>query len=180
MSTYTRPPLRSVRQWDGRWIWCKGEAKPYHFYLYARKTFILDGEPTSAQLHITASDRYVLYLNGRYLGRGPARSDPRRKSYDTYDVAASLQKGTNVIGMRAYHYGMPARGEPRAVTQYFYEAPLLGEGWGAGREAATRLASEPAYGFSSTSPRRQARRPWSQAMRRGALARHRRGIDPCD
>ena len=130
MSSNSRPPQKSVRQWDGQWIWCKGEAKPYHFYLYARKTFILDDKPTSAQLHITASDRYVLYVNGRYLGRGPARSDPRRKSYDTYDVAASLQKGANVIGVRAYHYGMPARGEPRAVTQYFYEAPLVGEGWG--------------------------------------------------
>ncbi len=130
MSIHAQPPLKSVRHWDGRWIWCKGKAKPFHFYMYARKTFIIDDNPTSAQLHVTASDRYVIYLNGRYLGRGPARSDPRRKSYDTYDVAATLQQGTNVIGVRAYHYGMPSRGEPRAVTQYFYEAPLLGEGWG--------------------------------------------------
>src|SRR5262245_13676193 len=53
-----------VRHWTGKFIWCKGEAKPYHFYLFARRTFDLSHVPTSARLHITASDRYVLFVNG--------------------------------------------------------------------------------------------------------------------
>ena len=73
----------------------RGEAKPYHRYLYARRSFELDGAPASAKLHVTAADRYLLYVNGVYLGRGPARSDPRRKSYDTYDVAPHLLAGRN-------------------------------------------------------------------------------------
>jgi hypothetical protein len=56
-------------------------------------------------LHITASDRYMLYLNGKYRGRGPARSDPRWQSYDSYDVEPNLKSGENTIAVLAYHYG---------------------------------------------------------------------------
>ncbi len=115
MSDYVLPAVKSVRHWAGQWIWVKGEAKPRHFYLYARRAFELAGPVRSALLRVTAADRYVLYINGVYVGRGPARSDPRRKSYDTYQVAQHLAPGANVVAIRAYHYGTPARG---------------GEGWG--------------------------------------------------
>ncbi len=105
MATATRPATRSVRHWTGQFIWLGGESTPYHRFVYARGSFDLDDPPQSALLHITASDRYLLYVNGAYLGRGPARSDPRRKSYDRYDVAPHLQPGRNTIAVRAYHYG---------------------------------------------------------------------------
>jgi len=101
------PSRRAV----GQWIWIEGEAKPYNFYLYARGTVDVDGAPAAAKLHVTASDRYMLYLNGAYVGRGPARSDPRFKTYDTYDIAAALKPGRNVIAVRAYHFGQPVEGE---------------------------------------------------------------------
>ena len=101
--------VSSVRHWTAAWVWVEGEAKPYHFYLYARRTFDLVGEPSAGSLHISAADRYVLYVNGAYVGRGPARSDPRRKSYDTHDVAPLLRQGSNTIAVRAYTYGTPAR-----------------------------------------------------------------------
>ncbi|NLF02340.1 MAG: family 78 glycoside hydrolase catalytic domain, partial [Anaerolineales bacterium] len=91
--------------WAGRFIWCSGESHPYHFFLMARGSFELASAPASASLHITANDRYVLYVNGTYLGRGPARSDCRWKSYDTYDVADRLVPGRNVIAVLGYRYG---------------------------------------------------------------------------
>ncbi len=111
MQTSSPPDLRSVRQWVGRWIWVEGERKPRHFFLYVRRTFDLAATPTSALLRITASDRYALWVNGTYVARGPARSDPRRKSYDVHDVASRLRPGTNTIAVRAYHYGSGQRGE---------------------------------------------------------------------
>ena len=103
----TAPPeLTAVSHWPARWIWTDGEPKPRNCYLMARRSFGLDAAAAQAQLHISAADRYVLWVNGRYLGRGPARSDPRRKSYDTYDVAAHLTTGRNVVAVQAYHYGM--------------------------------------------------------------------------
>ena len=103
--------LTPVHSAVGEWIWDGGEEKPFHFYLYARRTFDLTDLPQNARLHVTASDRYLVFINGACLGRGPARSDPRRKTYDTYQVAEHLTPGANVIAVRAYHYGTPPRGD---------------------------------------------------------------------
>jgi alpha-L-rhamnosidase len=97
--------ISSPHHWKAKWIWDDGDWKPYHFYLYARRVFDLTATPASGILCITASDRYVLYVNGEYVGRGPARSDPRRKSYDRYDVTKYLRPGSNTLAVRAYHYG---------------------------------------------------------------------------
>ncbi len=106
MYSIAPPELTAVSHWPARWIWTDGDPKPRNCYLMARRSFDLDSDATDAQLHISAADRYVLWINGRYLGRGPARSDPRRKSYDSHDVAAHLKSGRNVIAVQAYHYGI--------------------------------------------------------------------------
>jgi len=92
-------------KWVGKWIWMPGEAHPYHFFLMARRSLELLASPRAAKLHVSAADRYLLYVNGQYTGRGPARSDPRWKSYDSYDVAPLLGAGRNTIAVLAYHYG---------------------------------------------------------------------------
>jgi alpha-L-rhamnosidase len=92
-------------EWMGSWIWTTGEDDPFHFFLMARQTLNLESVPSEAKLDITAADRYMLYINGEYVGRGPARSDPFWKSYDTYDVASRLRPGKNVAAVLAYHYG---------------------------------------------------------------------------
>ncbi|MSU50301.1 MAG: hypothetical protein EXS37_14650 [Opitutus sp.] len=91
--------------WQARWIWDDGVATPYHHFLMARKTFSLPGAPARASLKITVSDRYLLYVNGEYVGRGPARSDPRFVSFDPYDLGVRLRPGENTIAILAYHYG---------------------------------------------------------------------------
>jgi hypothetical protein len=92
-------------EWTAQWIWENPEPQPFHFFMMARRSFDLDNKPDGANLKITAADRYMLYLNGKYLGRGPARSDPRWTSYDLYDLAPELRTGKNTIAVLAYHYG---------------------------------------------------------------------------
>ncbi|MCE9616049.1 MAG: glycoside hydrolase family 78 protein [Lentisphaerae bacterium] len=71
-----------------------------------RKSFDLAAVPVEAMLHITAADRYVLYVNGVYLGHGPARSvGPQWMSYDTHDVTPHLRAGANTIAVMAYFHG---------------------------------------------------------------------------
>ena len=106
-----------VRHRTGQFIWIEGEAKPHHFFLFARGRVEVSKGPVAARMHVTASDRYVLYVNGRYVGRGPARSDPTRKSFDTYNVASLLHAGDNVIAVRAYHYGRESTDRGWAPTQ---------------------------------------------------------------
>lgn len=113
--------MTPVRHHVGKFIWTSGETAPYHFFMYARRNFQLESVPSSAQLSITASDRYLLFVNGVYVGRGPARSDPRQKMFDTYDVARLLKPGKNTIAVRAYYYGTqnsPGEVKPRAGTAY--------------------------------------------------------------
>ena len=71
--------------WKGRWIWISGEPYGRTFFLMARRRFDLTAKPTAAKLVVTAADRYMLYVNGTYLGRGPARSDAFRKSFDSVE-----------------------------------------------------------------------------------------------
>ena len=72
----------------------------------ARREFLVNASPSTAILSITASNRYLLYVNGKYIGRGPARSGQFWKSYDTYDVAGDLHQGKNVVAVLAYYYGV--------------------------------------------------------------------------
>ena len=44
-----------------------------------RATFDLEATPAGAPARITADSRYVLWVNGHEVGRGPARSQPYRQ-----------------------------------------------------------------------------------------------------
>jgi alpha-L-rhamnosidase len=70
-----------------------------------RKTFDLQEVPSEALARITADSRYVLLVNGREVGRGPARSQPYRQRYDSYDLAPLLSAGRNVIAVLVTYYG---------------------------------------------------------------------------
>jgi len=56
---------------------------------------------------MTADSRYVLWVNGHEVGRGPARSQPYRQRYDSYDLAPYLSAGPNVFAVLVTYYGMP-------------------------------------------------------------------------
>ncbi|MDR2673460.1 MAG: family 78 glycoside hydrolase catalytic domain, partial [Opitutaceae bacterium] len=56
-------------------------------------------------LRIFADARYRLFVNGGYIARGPARSDPRWQSYDIIDLAARLRAGENLIAVQVLYYG---------------------------------------------------------------------------
>jgi Bacterial alpha-L-rhamnosidase 6 hairpin glycosidase domain/Alpha-L-rhamnosidase N-terminal domain/Bacterial alpha-L-rhamnosidase concanavalin-like domain len=72
-----------------------------------RKTFDLEVVPVEAPARLTADSRYVLWVNGREVGRGPARSQPSRVRYDSYDLAPYLSAGPNVFAVLVTYYGRP-------------------------------------------------------------------------
>ncbi|MCK4244860.1 MAG: family 78 glycoside hydrolase catalytic domain [Candidatus Omnitrophica bacterium] len=91
--------------WKARWIWQKGESAPRNYFLYFRKGFNLLSLPKKASLSISADSRYILYLNGEYLGRGPARSFPEHQQFDSYNVEGKLIEGKNVVAVLVHHFG---------------------------------------------------------------------------
>ena len=107
-------------RWRGHWIWLPEEAaEPRGFWSAGvnrdapeshglfRKTFTLESAPTRVPARITADSRYALFVNGREVGRGPIRSQPRRMFYDLYDLAPYLHIGANVVAVHVRYYGRP-------------------------------------------------------------------------
>jgi len=85
----------------GQWIWLP---KNIHSnLLLARKTFDLEAVPNKMHLAISASSKYELFINGKAICQGPARSAPHHQSYDLLDITAVLKKGTNNISVKVHH-----------------------------------------------------------------------------
>jgi len=93
-----------VPKWRAQWIWLPetADADPVDMLL-ARKTFVLSKPADRAILSVTASTQYQLWINGRYVCSGPARSAPHHQSYDILDVTRMLHKGKNAIAVRVHH-----------------------------------------------------------------------------
>jgi len=115
---YRYEPEKS-RTWAAEWIW-HPQAAPENAYVYFRRSFSLEGAPLrEARLFVSASARYQLFVNGRYVGRGPNPTDPGRYYYDVYEAADLLREGANVIAALGYAF----RPEPGAI---------LRQNWGRG------------------------------------------------
>jgi len=107
-SAYNLPTGGSAlnEHWSAHWIWYPGKREAVNWHFLARKAFRLDRPVGRAVLRITAHSDYVLFINGTRLGAGPVPCDPRRQSYDSYDVARLLRAGVNVIGVIGHNYGL--------------------------------------------------------------------------
>lgn len=93
--------------WHACWIWEDEAANPVDAYCLFRKTFpVPGGGASSATLRISADTRYKLFLNGRFVGHGPARSSSRHQTVDVRDVAEYLKPGENVLGVVVAHFGV--------------------------------------------------------------------------
>lgn len=78
-------------------------------HMLARKTFVLDGEAADAVLDITADDSYKLYINGHFVGQGPAQGNYFHYFYNRFDVTPYLKPGRNVIAVHVYYQGLVCR-----------------------------------------------------------------------
>ncbi len=91
--------------WSAHWISCPGIVEKAYGVYYFRKTFAVESLPTKFIIHISADNRYVLYVNGTEIGRGPARSSLYNWNFETYDIAAQLRPGKNVIAALVWNMG---------------------------------------------------------------------------
>ncbi|MEI6782096.1 MAG: GH116 family glycosyl hydrolase [Verrucomicrobiota bacterium] len=85
-------------------IWSPSASPGQQAYVAFRKSFALPGAPGSATLHIFADSRYLLWVNGNYVLRGPCRFNPKRPEYDSVDLRPFLHAGTNGLVVLVHHY----------------------------------------------------------------------------
>jgi len=100
-------PLSDVQQ---AMIWSSADNKPASGYTVFRKTFEVKNAPQAAQIKLFADARYLLWINGKYVLRGPCRFNPQRAEYDVVNVSEYLQKGKNEISILVHSYGNSING----------------------------------------------------------------------
>jgi alpha-L-rhamnosidase len=108
--TLTQDPfvhLNADRRWNERgrwpcsWIACPGADMPPFISAYRRR-FMLDHD-SQIRVHITADERYILYIDGEQIGRGSERGDEDHWFYESYDL--SLAAGPHVIVAKVWSLG---------------------------------------------------------------------------
>ncbi|MFC1627623.1 family 78 glycoside hydrolase catalytic domain [Gemmatimonadota bacterium] len=92
-------------RFSARYIWDGSEN--VNDYAYFRSEFTVPSAIGQAKVFITAHDDYRLFVNGREVGRGPARNDPYRYGqYNAWDVTDLLGSGENVLAVITHWHGM--------------------------------------------------------------------------
>lgn len=90
--------------WQAKWIWAGAHVRTPNCYVYARRE--IEIEPVACvRVLVTCRSAYKLYINSRYLGRGPGPCPPETRYYDEYDVTHVLRPGKNVLAAICYHLG---------------------------------------------------------------------------
>jgi alpha-L-rhamnosidase len=110
-------PALLRERWSARWIAHEHHANPgapdyrspqvfgvYHF----RRTFELGSKPRRFIVHVTADQRYQLYVNGTRIAWGPARADLKNWRYESVDIAAHLRAGSNVLAAVVWNFAEDA------------------------------------------------------------------------
>jgi hypothetical protein len=107
----------------GVWIAPSGIPGDSFVVFHARRTFELPARPTHFMLHVSADNRYRLFVNGVSVAVGPQRSDVAHWRYETVDIAPFLQSGRNVLAAVVWNWGAV-----RPVAQHSYRTAFLVQG----------------------------------------------------
>jgi len=110
-------------QWVASWItYPNQEPKSYNIYHF-RKSFDLKSLPASFIIHLSADNKYRLFVNGKFVLAGPASGSIEQWFYETIDIAPFLIKGKNVIAAVVWNMG-----EHAARSQFSLQTALIIQG----------------------------------------------------
>jgi hypothetical protein len=86
--------------WPANWIGCPNTNPP--FVAAFRLKFTVQ-TPGRARVHVSADERYELFLDGLRLGRGPERGAPDVWFFESYEL--NLEMGRHVLAARVWALG---------------------------------------------------------------------------
>ncbi|MDZ4706909.1 MAG: alpha-L-rhamnosidase C-terminal domain-containing protein [Saprospiraceae bacterium] len=98
-------PQAPIGHWTAQWIMPGGIEPRTYGVFHFRKSFDLTQVPDSFVIHVSADQRYRLFINNKSIGFGPARSDPQHWMFDTYDLKPFLTTGKNVLAAQVWNMG---------------------------------------------------------------------------
>jgi alpha-L-rhamnosidase len=138
-------PALGGAAWPASWIVAPG-APPYDYGVYHfRRGLDLSARPERFPVHVSADNRYRLFVNGRVVAAGPAQGDLRNWRYETLDLAPYLKAGNNVLAAVVWNGG-----EFRPMAQISHRTGFLLQGDGEAESAANtgrewKSYRDPAY-----------------------------------
>lgn len=111
--------------WDARWLVHPGSPGRQYGVYHFRKSFALTQVPSRFVVHVSADNRYRLFVNGQAVALGPARSDLLNWNYETLDLAPYLKPGNNVLAAQVWYLSDSA---PFAQMSFQVGFVLQGDG----------------------------------------------------
>lgn len=91
----------------------------FHF----RRVFELASRPDRFVVHVSADNRYRLFVNGEHVSSGPQRSDLMHWRYESLDLAPYLRAGRNVMAALVWNWG-----PERPIAQLSHRTGFLLQG----------------------------------------------------
>jgi hypothetical protein len=139
-------PVLLAQRWPASWITSPGasatEFGVYHF----RRTFSLAAVPAHLVIHVSADNRFRLFLNGQPVASGPAQDDLLDWRFETVDLAPGLRPGRNVLAAVVWNGGLA---RPMAQishrTGFIVQADDLAQGADVDTGPAWRVLEDHAY-----------------------------------
>ena len=110
---------------SAKWIWPGGAMYLQNCYAGFRHDFSLERLPSAAPLSLTADQSYRLYVNGRYVCRGPVRGYQESWHYDTVDILPFLKPGHNWLAVEAHNPGISTFAPPISNSATAAAAAIL-------------------------------------------------------
>jgi len=94
--------------WSAQWISHPTAPLREPITLHFKKAIEIKAVPAHFLIHVSADNRFVLYLNGQRVGDGPARGDLPHWRYEDFDLAPLLKPGTNTLAATVWNFGIYA------------------------------------------------------------------------
>ncbi len=133
--------------WPAPWVSAPGIPQRDYAVLHFRKMFRLTERPDSFVVHVSADNRYRLFVNGKDVCNGPARGDLANWYFETVDIARFLKPGDNLIAAVVWNMGVHA-----PVAQISNQTAFLLQGNGKREEAVNTGRTWKVYRNPSYSP----------------------------
>jgi hypothetical protein len=104
----TLPSDPPHREWKASWITHPTASLREPIVLHFRRSVDLPTVPASYVVRVSADNRFILCVNGKRVGDGPARGDLTHWRYERFDLAPFLRAGANLITATVWNWGVYA------------------------------------------------------------------------
>jgi hypothetical protein len=83
----------------------KNDDKYRNNHMLVRRVFRINEPIKNAKISISADDYYKLYINGKYVGQGPAQAYHFSCNCNYYDISSYLKQGENIVAVHVFYMG---------------------------------------------------------------------------